>query len=251
MDQRQVLAEVERRVGYLHGEPWRPEGVGWVVADAVVSGAAPEVELALAESAAGVGGGSRVVGASLFVQSYAFEVVAIPLVAHALGLPAPRARPGLVAVHLAGGRATGVSYRPAPPSEGPVDPGATDELVVELLEGHLLPLLVTVRRRVRIGERLLWGNVASACATALRAVEGAARARGDLAEERELRLRAGEFFAEARHRLRGTGSFEGPPVAAGRGPEGDLGGWRWQRANCCLWYRASGEQCSDCSLRPR
>ena len=85
--------------------------------------------------------------------------------------------------------------------------------------------------------------MAASCAAAFRAVEGAARDRGDGAERAAVRRRAEAFFAGAGW-LEGTGRFERVEVD-GRD------GWFWTRTSCCLYYKvSSGATCDDCSLIP-
>ncbi len=83
-----------------------------------------------------------------------------------------------------------------------------------------------------VGERLLWGNVAAACAVAFRALE----------PSRAERARATEFMDACAPWFGDVGTFT--DELAGRQ------GWFWDRTSCCLWFRtASGQLCDNCSLR--
>ena len=102
------------------------------------------------------------------------------------------------------------------------------------------PFVGAVHAEFRVGERLLWGNVAAACAVAFRAVESspmtpaAGRQRDPSA--------ADKFFAACTQWFDGLGYFT-IVEAAGRS------GWYWNRTSCCLWFRtASGDVCDNCSL---
>jgi hypothetical protein len=119
---------------------------------------------------------------------------------------------------------------------------AVDDVTDEVLE-HLSALISSVRARITVGERLLWGDVAASLAVIFRAVEGAVATRD---ERLAVRARADAFFDRADETLGGLGSFE---LVDGPGHDGAVDGWFWARTNCCLWYRTSdGRLCDDCSL---
>ena len=233
-----VLHEVADRVSYIRAETRVPDDGAWLACDALAAGG-DAVHAAVDAGAQARGAGDRVVAASLFAQSYAFKVAAPALAAYAIGSPIPPVRPGELAVTLAKGRATGLAYRAS--LLMPNDDVAA--LAETLLAGHLAPFLDAVRGDVRIGQRLLWGNVAASCAAAFRAVEGAARDRGDHDERAAVRARADRFFAAADPWLEQPGRFEIVEHA-------DHDGWYWTRTSCCLWFRvaAGGATCDDCSL---
>ncbi|MEO9224351.1 MAG: IucA/IucC family C-terminal-domain containing protein [Acidimicrobiales bacterium] len=237
-----VLTAISRRVSYLRAEPTRPTDDAWIDCEVLATDAgARALAAAIDAGTAGRGGGDRQVGASLFAQSYAFKTSAIALAAYAIGLPAPSPSAGALAVRLAKGRAAGLALR-THDTTAPGDPGTPARLAEALLAQHLAPFLGAVRREVRIGERLLWGNVAASCAAAFRAVEGAARDRGDDIERAHVRARAATFFAAAEPWLGSAGRFE---LVEHAGSEG----WFWTRTSCCLWFRTSGgPTCDDCSL---
>jgi len=224
----QVLAAVGSRVEHLAPPTERPGRTepGWHDCGAIT---AADLDRALDEAETG----DRQVAASLLLQSYAYRVAGISLAAYAVGLPWPSPAAPSTSVRLAGGRARAVRYGAAP--LGPA--GDARSLAEALFPGHLVRIVAALRASQRLGERLVWANVAASCAAAFRAVEGAARDRGDAAEQAAVRDRALALFDQAPW-LASTGSFEA------RGAE-----WRWQRSACCLWYRTSGGRtCEGCSL---
>jgi hypothetical protein len=166
------------------------------------------------------------------VQGYAFRSAGVALAALALDLPVPSTRPADTAIRIARHRPSALAVlgeELAPP-----DPAVA---VTEILDGHLAPFVAAVRRVVRVGERLLWGNAATSCAVAFRAVEGETH-------DPAVRRRAEAFFTAAGARLDGLGGFS---IVEHSGRQG----WYWDRTNCCLWYRtADGRLCDDCSLEP-
>lgn len=112
-----------------------------------------------------------------------------------------------------------------------------DELATMLLDEHLAPLVAAFQVQVPISERLLWGSVASAVASAKRmiGVERPERAERAAAVAARL-LRTGP--------LDGTGDLLPPS-----GPD-HL--WSFRRRSCCLYYRvAAGTYCGDCILPVR
>jgi len=227
-----VLAAVGSRVDHLRASTTRPPDAedGWCDCDAIT---ATELDVAI-RGAALSGAGDRQVASSLLVQSYAHRVVAVSLAAYAVGLPWPSPAATATSVRLAGGRARALRFR----SDTLGDPGDVPSLVDAAFTSHLIPFVSTLRACQRLGERLVWANIAASCAAAFRAVEGAARDRGDAGEQAAIRRRAVELFAHVR-RLDGTGWFDAEGTA-----------WDWQRSACCLWYRTSGGRtCEGCSLR--
>ncbi|MDA8359700.1 MAG: (2Fe-2S)-binding protein [Actinomycetota bacterium] len=224
-----VLAAVGSRVDHLRasaGEPPQAEE-GWHACDAVT---AADLEAVIGGAAAD----DRQVAASLLVQSYAYRVVAVSLAAFAVGLPWPSPAAAATSVRLAGGRARALCFR----TDALGEAGDVGSLVDAGFTSHLVPFVSTVRACQRLGERLVWANIAASCAAAFRAVEGSARERGDAGERTSIRRRAVELLEHAPW-LEGTGWFDA-----------DSTDWGWQRSACCLWYRTSGGRtCEGCSLR--
>ncbi|REF38318.1 (2Fe-2S)-binding protein [Thermasporomyces composti] len=104
-----------------------------------------------------------------------------------------------------------------------------------VVEPHLVPLLTAVRRRVRLPEALLWGNVASAL---LGSLDVLTRARPDVDAD-------GERLARS--------AFGQPPLdTAGCFADGRRTAEAFTRSSCCLYYRVpGGGWCGDCALSPR
>jgi ferric iron reductase protein FhuF len=166
------------------------------------------------------------------VQAYAFRVGGIAVAAHVLGLPCPTTTPAATAITIARDRPNAVAF-----TDHTVERLDASELAGQLNEEHFAPLIAAVRSEVRIGERLLWGNIASSCAIAARAVDD-----GTLPD---LRQRAERLVEAAGPWWRGLGAFTTVD-------SGHRVGWYWDRTNCCLWYRtAPGRWCDDCSLLDR
>ena len=226
-----IVRAVQGRVSYLRCSTAAPSEDGWIrCADLLAD--PQRLRSEIDSTAAGRGTDDPQVAASLYAQSYAFRVPSIAVAAFALGLPIPSTDPMVTAVRL--GR-----HRPA--EVAILDPSCrtmeTAAFVDELLEGHLAPFVAAVRAQTRVGERLLWGNVAASLATIFRAVDTGPR--GDAA----VRARAAEFEDASSKRLSGLGGYStiDAPGAVG---------WYWTRTNCCLWYQTeSGFYCDDCSLR--
>ena len=235
-----VLAHVASRVDHLRasiGDPPVDED-GWLDCDRIgVADLAGVVDDAVDGGGSTRGGstrgGDRQVAASLLVQSYAHRVLAVSLAAFALGLPWPSPTAEGTSVRVVGGRARALRFRTG--TLGDADD--VGSMVDAAFRAHLVPFVSTVLTVQRLGERLVWANVAASCAAAFRAIEGVARDRGDAAEEALVRRRATDLVAQVPW-LAGTGWFD-------TGRE-----WRWQRTACCLWYRTSGGRtCEGCSLR--
>lgn len=227
-----VAAAVEQRVSYLRCHHRAPTEDGWVrCADLITD--PDRLAVAIADTAAGRGTTDPQVAASLFVQDYSFRLPSIAVAAYALNLPVPSVAPTTTAIRMKCDRPAEVAI---------LDPacvaGDAESLTVAVLDDHLAPFIGAVRATTRIGERLLWGNVAASLARIFRAVQSSTGPLGDPA----VRERAVEFERAASERLGGLGSYctiEAPGAL----------GWWWTRTNCCLWYQTEGGwRCDDCSL---
>lgn len=188
-----------------------------------------------------LGAPTAAVAASLFVQGYAYRVLALGVSALFLGGAVPSSQPIGMAVAFSKGRPAFVSYgHPralvAPPgwADGPAQAAPVLEAVIEdAVEDHLRPLVEATLSRVRVGRRLLWGNVAASAAVAFRTVEGlvgsGVKPLGEL------------FFSLVPPDMRGQGSFATVEHAGGSI-------WYWERRNCCLYDRLPSKiRCADCS----
>ena len=226
-----VVEAVQARASYLRCATEAPADEGWIRCHDLIADPAllrREIEA----TAPGRGTDDMQVATSLYVQSYAFRLPSIAVAAYALGLPGPTVSPAETAIRI--GR-----HRPA--ELAVTDPATSldraEDLVARLVGDHLEPFVATAHEAVRVGPRLLWGNVAASLATIFRAAQGDAPC-GDAA----VRDRADAFFAAAEPWLGGLGEWSTLEVP------GALG-WYWTRTSCCLWYQTdSGFTCDDCSL---
>lgn len=212
------------------------------------------LEATVRSSGGRLGTGSAAVAASLFVLGYSYRVVTLAVSCILMSGTIPSSSPQAFAVAMSSGRPALVSYcKPralvlAPGLAPGLTPGpaafADRELVGEALsfivddavDGHLRLLVDAICSRIRVGRRLLWGNVAASSAVAFRTMEGTL---GDWVKP------IGErFFEIVPSELQGQGNFLAVEHA-GRS------GWYWERRNCCLNHRLpKGVRCGDCSLTP-
>jgi Ferric iron reductase FhuF-like transporter len=260
--ERAIVAALERVGGalsYLRAStgpvvrPARPGTVApdgqWMKCDDLL--ADPDwLEATVRSSGARLGTGSAAVAASLFVLGYSYRAVTLAVSCMLMGGAIPSSGPGAFAVAMSGGRPSLVAYRE--PRALVLAPGRTpgpatfagrelvDEALVFILgdtiEGHLRLLVDAVCSRIRVGRRLLWGNVAASSAVAFRTMEATLGEWVKPIGER--------FFEIAPSDLQGQGNFL-LLEHAGRS------GWYWERRNCCLNDRLpKGIRCGDCSLTP-
>jgi hypothetical protein len=217
-----------------------PEGPGWQRADSL------DVRRWVEWGTGRLGSPDRVVAASLLYQGWAARLTSIYAGSIVLGGGAPDLS------------AAGLWYR-YPPGGGAIDLCVgrlsllpPDSAWWRLVDANLAPLAEAVRREVRIGRRLLWGNVASAMAGSLAALARAGHARLE-------DLTAAPWSHPPD--LDGLGSWRTPapgpaPDARGDGPAGadrpaggGARGLRFRRTTCCLYERLPGAgRCGDCSL---
>jgi hypothetical protein len=225
----EVLAAVAARVPYLRGSS-AADGDDWVACERLVVDR-PTLERVVAGTMAGFGTEDEAVAASLFAQSYSFRVAGAALAAYALDLPTPDVGVAVTAVRLDKPRPTAVAYL-----GGRVRVRGVTELAGDLVAGHFRAFVDACHAAFRVGERLLWGNVASSCAAVFRAVESSG------ADAGQVRGRARQLVAAAGADFEGLGSFTTVH-------DGDREGWYWDRTSCCLWFRTtSGQLCDNCSL---
>jgi iron complex transport system ATP-binding protein len=196
-----------------------------------------------------IGTTDQMVAGSIFIQGYAYRLLALAVSCLTVAGVVPGSAPEAMAIGLGRGRASRVAY--VDPSvfdvsagregaEALSDPVVADRgltvIVEQVVEGHLRPLIAATKDQVRIGERLLWGNVAASASTAFRTMEGSLGAWVIPLGRR--------FFELAGPELQGLGSYFLIEKEGKRG-------WFWERTNCCLFYQIEGHgKCSDCSLTP-
>ena len=224
------------RVPYLGARPAPATNNGhdWIGCDALVANRETLATI-VRNTRAGFETDDDAIAASLFAEAYAFRVAGDSLAAFALGLPIPNSAPEATAVRLDQPRTSAVAYL-----DPGVHPADAPTLAAELIGAHLQPFVAAVHAVFRVGERLLWGNVAAACAVAFRGVESSPTTTA--AERTSIRARADDFFGAGSQWFDGLGYFT---TVEGSGRTG----WYWNRTSCCLWFRtASGEMCDNCSL---
>jgi iron complex transport system ATP-binding protein len=171
------------------------------------------------------------VATSLFVQGWAFRIATVAIGSWLLADAVLDVAPDRVAIAIGRGRPNAVNLLDA-------DVVESDDVAVlhrVLIDDHLSTLVEVAHASCRVGETLLWGNVAAACASSFGAFAMA------LPDRRlAIRSRAEEFFASARREVGDAGRLV--PVGTH---------FAWERRSCCLWYKTeSAWLCEDCSLRP-
>jgi FhuF 2Fe-2S C-terminal domain len=222
-----------------------PSGGGWVPLRALHGDAAP-LRTRVAAVRAALGTDDRVAASTAF-QGVAAQVVAPLFGAAALvgALPAAGAAdpgPGRLADVLHWRPGGGGPWLWWAGTAGRVvacaDPGAA--ALGGAVTGLLGPIVAAVRAQVSISERVLWGDVASAVASARRLVVAARPEAAQRATAVAERLLGGPLLAR---------------TAALRAPEPPDLAWTFRRRSCCLYYRVpGGAVCGDCVLldrRPR
>jgi ferric iron reductase protein FhuF len=196
----------------------------------------PVDEAAAARLVDAVGGWLRTderrVAASMVVLGYAARLVGPAIAAFVQSGILLDVRPAQVRFSFAPGR----GFRLTLP-----EPGGWRAEPAELcrhwgrlvVDGHLQPLIDTVRTVVPVAAGLLWGNVASSVAGALRAIAQDATIAADRRQAGTDLLGYGP--------LRGAGRFD------------DYGSVpTFVRRSCCLYYRLDGGgMCGDCPLPKR
>ena len=221
----------------------------WIMCDELTSHG-PWLKSVIVSSGEILGTSDETVAASLFVQNYAYRVFTLG-VAYALSsgvLPDLSAR--VMAISLRSGRPANVAFTSSTAlvlgndarrvdhvlADDSVRCEMIDFLLDRAVDQHLAPLVGAVRSQFRVGQRLLWGNIASSAAMAFRTMEGILGT--------WVRPLGEQLFERAPAQLTGLGSFFSLEVAGNRG-------WYWERTNCCLHDQLqSGIRCSDCSLTP-
>ena len=186
-----------------------------------------------------------VVAASLFVQNYAYRVFTLAVACVTVAGVLPDSSLATMAVSMRRGRPASLAYLDArvatlDPAALRCDPRLGEDVVDELLgvvTTHLSALVESVRATTRVGNRLLWGNVAASCAVAFRTLEGVlgpwVRPLGE------------SFLERSPSSMQGLGSYLLVERDARHG-------WFFERTTCCLYDRLPGAvRCADCSRTPR
>ncbi len=223
-----------------------PEDGVYVHCDALI-GDPDFLRALIVHSGQQIGTDDPVVAASLFVQSYAYRILTLAIACATTYGVVPDSSARSLAIALKSGRVSDVAYLEprvrvvaipgVPVSTSLVGEAGSAALFASVyesaLDGHLVPLVESVRQGIRVGERLLWGNVAASMAVGFRTMEGCL---GEWVQT------LGAYFVEhAPSRLQGLGSYIAIEAGGRRG-------WFWERTNCCLYDRLPGRRrCADCS----
>ena len=223
-----VIRQVTSTVDYLRVSV-APHDGEWIRCEPLVADPARLGEL-VGTTKEGRGTDRDDVAMSLFVQGYAFRIASLAIGGWVMGDAVLDVAPAHTAIAM--GR-----HRPNAVALDHARLVAADNSLLglhdALIEGHLAPLVACAHDACRVGEPLLWGNVAAGCASSFGAFAN------ELVTRRvEIRDMAESFFASAR------------PEVANAGRMVRLGDrWAWERKSCCLWYLTeSAFKCEDCSL---
>lgn len=222
-----LIERLTTAVGYLR-IVLGPSGPNWLACEPLL---ADPVRLrdAVAPTATGRGTDRAQVAMSLFVQGYAFRIASLAIGAWLVDGLVVDVDPTRCSVSVERDRpnAVGLDRLTLVPTAEPLA-----GLHASLVDDHLASLVSSAHAACRVGEALLWGNVAAACASAFGAFT-------ELPGRRlEIRDRAEAFFSTATPALASAGAIV---RLSDR--------WAWERKSCCLWYSTdSGFRCEDCSL---
>ncbi|MHB8826429.1 MAG: IucA/IucC family C-terminal-domain containing protein [Acidimicrobiales bacterium] len=249
-----ALSEVGAAVSYLRAEVGEratlpagsmPTEETWLASSDLVHDPAWLAEV-VAATAPRLGTSNQTVATSLFVQNYAYRVITLAVACATVSGVVPDSRHEHLAVAIKAGRPNSIAYLEPRIIVMGGDPETVlsapetlsrviDDLVESVITGHLTDLVASAHESVRIGKRLLWGNVAASCAVAFRTMEGLL---GPWVRD------VGErFMVSTPKSMIGLGSFW-------LVDEGGTHGWFWERTNCCLYDRLGGVRCADCSKTP-
>ena len=214
-----------------------PVGDEWLPAERLVSDAAFLLEHVRA-TGAGRGAPDDAVAASLFVQGYAFRLGAATLAPLVVTGRGTVVAPAQARIRLTRNRPGAIALL------SPVERALELDSVLHSLLEHLGALVMTLRGVVRVGERMLWGNVLSSFVTVLRAIEGETL---NVHERHRIRMLTDDMIA----RVSAVHGSLGSCFVVGFSP---LDTWQYHRTSCCLWYqttecvKAGISYCGDCSL---
>lgn len=236
------IAQVTALVSYMT-VAIDPTGDEWIPSASLLTDPELFPEL-LRTTGTGRGTDDPVVAASLFIQSYAYRLAVASVAPFALTGRCPDVALERVAFRVARNRPAGIALLTA--GVVSTSPVGSPTVFDTIFRRHLDPLIEHVRDRIRIGERLLWGNAASSFVNVLRTLESA---HPDTNERERIRSFTADFLAAAPHQLADLGTCFSLR-------SGDVEGWFHERNTCCLWYKTEESQravvavCADCSLTP-
>ena len=254
-----AIDKVKSAVSYLRAEVGdlgvhvqvrsAPEDGDWIrCADLV--GDPDWLEAVIRSTGLRLGTEDPVVAASLFVQNYSYRVITLAIACLTTAGVVPDSSASSMSITLANGRPSTVGYTKPMAlvvaeqraelssvlQERETVSDAFAFVVSHAIEEHIAMLVDATHKRIRVGARLLWGNVAASTAVAFRTMEGCLGPWVQPLGER--------FFENCPVELKGLGSFFALEFAGRRG-------WYWERTNCCLYDRLPGNiRCGDCSRTP-
>ena len=235
-----TLVEMKSKVSYLRVDARRdadPE-LEWLSCAELVNDGSRLLEV-VRSTAAGRGTDRDDIAISLFAQAYAFRIASIAIGSRLLadasdGTAEPRildVRPANTAIALGRHRPNAVAMNHVKFGNGSIN-----EL---LFDQHLSPFVATAHAVAaseadnRVGEAMLWGNIATGCAAAFGAFGAAGPAAVDFFEAVPEPLRAaGQYIVDAQ---------ADPPT------------YTWARNSCCLWFQIPSDDpfyCEDCPRKP-
>ena len=208
------------------------------------------LDIVIRDSGRRLGTDDPVVAASLFVQNYAYRIITLAVACLTTSGVIPDSSAKSTTITMIGGRPATVGYlashvamlspRGTSPEAAMSDPeiavAALSSIIDTAYRENVARLIDATRTHIRVGQRLLLGNVAASSAVAFRTMEGClgpwVRGIGET------------FFRSSPSELRGLGSFLALEY-------GERSGWYWERTNCCLYDRLLGSlRCADCSRTP-
>ena len=227
-DAASLIERLTQTVDYLRVSISPIDG-DWIRCEPLVGNPARLAEL-VSTTKEGRGTDRDEVAMSLFVQGYAFRIASLAIGAWVMGDAVLDIAPANVSIALGRHRPNAVALDNAMLVEADDSLRALHET---LIDDHLARLVACAHRACRVGEALLWGNVAAGCASSFGAFSTELVAR-----RIEIRDKADAFFESARPEIRGAGRLVHIRDQ-----------WAWERKSCCLWYlTASAFKCEDCSL---
>lgn len=232
-----TLAHLTELVGYIRvslADPRQPAGGDWIPGSELARN--PDALYRVMRSTTDARQIDRDdIGMSLIVQGYGFRIASVAIGVWLISGGVVDVSPENVSIQFGRNRPNAVLLERAawiaPPTADRHD--TLPVLHQHLVDEHLATIIAASRERCRVGERMLWSNMATSCASSFGALM-------DPLPDEHLAIRrsADRFFATGRPELRAGG--EVVPI----GPK-----WAWQRNACCLYYlAANGSKCGDCSL---
>lgn len=240
----ELLAEMKSTVSYLRVDARRDadSDLEWLSCAELVNDGSRLLEV-VRSTAAGRGTDRDDIALSLFAQAYAFRIASIAIGSSVLGGGNGRildVRPANTAIALGRHRPNAVAM-----NHVKFGSGSLNEL---LFDQHLAPFVATAHAVAnteadnRVGEALLWGNIATGCAAAIGAFGPIDHAALDFFESAPEPVRAAGQYISAASVSATDDSDASQPATH-----------RWTRNSCCLWFQIPSDTpfyCEDCPRKP-